>query len=128
LSCQPGHAPGPVLHALQELRSVIDERLRVELGPAYEHHRAQSVGSDKLTAVFTLRAASPAEAVRAAGLAAANLLELPRTPRRRLIWPASRWWSEPNRRRGAAGLCVQATFRDAPSGRVVRIVTGAIVS
>jgi hypothetical protein len=32
LSCERGHAPGQVLHALQELRSVIDDRLRADLG------------------------------------------------------------------------------------------------
>ena len=76
LSCQPGHAPGPVLYALQQLRSVIDDRLRVELGPRYDRHSAQSVGADKLTVIFTLRGDSPAAAVRAAGLAAATLIEL----------------------------------------------------
>jgi len=76
LSCQRNHAPGPVLHALQELRSVVDDRLRRELGRAYEHHRAQSVGTDKLTVVFALRAETPAEAIRTAGLAAATLVEL----------------------------------------------------
>lgn len=76
LSCQPGNPPGPVLHALQQQRSVIDDRLRSELGPRYERHTAQSVGADKLTVIFTLRAGSPAEAVRATGMAAATLLEL----------------------------------------------------
>jgi hypothetical protein len=65
-----------VLHALQQLRSVIDDRLRRELGRPYEHHRAQSVGDDKLTVIFILRAGTPADAVRTAGLAAANLIEL----------------------------------------------------
>lgn len=76
LSCQRNHAPGPVLHALQELRSVVDDRLRRELGRTYEHHRAQSVGTDKLTVVFALRAETPAEAIRTGGLAAATLVEL----------------------------------------------------
>src|SRR3954463_14877586 len=76
LSCQSGHAPGPVLHALQQLRSIIDDRLRDELGPRYERHSAQSVGSDKLTVIFMLRAGTPADAIRAAGLAAATLVEL----------------------------------------------------
>jgi hypothetical protein len=76
LSCAPNHAPGPVLHALQELRSVIDDRLRRDLGQPYEHHRAQSVGEDKLTVVFALRAATPADAIRTAGLAAATLIQI----------------------------------------------------
>ena len=32
LSCARGHAPGQVLHVLQELRQVIDDRLRESLG------------------------------------------------------------------------------------------------
>ena len=76
LSCQRDHAPGPVLHALQQLRSVIDDRLRGELGERYDRHTAQSVGTDKLMVVFTLRAGSPGEAIRTAGLAAAALVEL----------------------------------------------------
>ena len=76
LSCQRGHAPGPVLHALQELRSNIDDRLRSELGPSYDRHNAQSVGTDKLTVTVTLRAATPADAIRSAGLAAGTLVEL----------------------------------------------------
>jgi hypothetical protein len=76
LSCMRGHAPGPVLHALQELRSSIDDRLRAELGPSYERHSAQSIGTDKLTVTFVVRAASPADAIRAAGVAAATLVEI----------------------------------------------------
>jgi hypothetical protein len=76
LNCKRDHAPGPVLHALQQLRSVIDDRLRGELGPRYDRHSAQSVGTDKLTVVFTLRAGTPAEAIRAAGMAAATLVDL----------------------------------------------------
>jgi anti-sigma factor RsiW len=76
LSCQRGHAPGPVLHALQELRSIIDDRLRSELGTRYDRHNAQSVGTDKLTFTFSLRAATPADAIRAAGLAAGTLVAL----------------------------------------------------
>jgi hypothetical protein len=76
LSCQRGHAPGPVLHALQELRSIIDDRQRSELGTRYDRHNAQSVGTDKLTVTFTLRAATPADAIRSAGLAAGTLVEL----------------------------------------------------
>jgi hypothetical protein len=49
LSCERGHAPGQVLHALQELRQVIDDRLRDDLGGRYDRHSAQSVGTDKLT-------------------------------------------------------------------------------
>jgi hypothetical protein len=76
LTCERGHAPGPVLHALQELRGVIDDRLREDLGSRYDRHSAQSVGTDKLTVTFTLRAASHAEAIRSAGLAAGTLAEL----------------------------------------------------
>ena len=76
LSCMRGHAPGPVLHALQELRSAIDDRLRGELGSSYERHSAQSIGTDKLTVTFVVRAASPADAIRAAGVAAATLVEI----------------------------------------------------
>jgi hypothetical protein len=76
LRCQQGHAPGQVLHALQELRAVIDDRLRGELGTSYDQHRAQSAGTDMLTVAFMLRAATPADAIRSAGLAAATLAEL----------------------------------------------------
>jgi hypothetical protein len=76
LSCERGEAPGQVLHALQELRSVIDDRLRVDLGGRYDRHSAQSVGTDKLTVTFILRAATPADAIRSAGLAAGALAEL----------------------------------------------------
>ena len=76
LSCSLGQAPGPVLHALQEMRSGIDDRLRHELGSRYDRHAAQSVGADKLTVTFTLRAASPAEAIRSGGQAAGTLIEL----------------------------------------------------
>lgn len=76
LSCERGHAPGPVLHALQQLRSVIDDRLRGELGQRYDRHSAESVGTDKLTVTFTLRADAPADAIRTAGLAAGTLVEL----------------------------------------------------
>ncbi len=55
---------------------MIDDRLRVQLGRPYEHHRAQSVGDDKLTVVLTLRAATPADAIRSAGSAAATLIEI----------------------------------------------------
>jgi hypothetical protein len=65
-----------VLHALQELRSAIDDRLRVDLGSRYDRHTAQSVGTDKLTVTFTLRATTHADAIRSAGLAAATLAEL----------------------------------------------------
>jgi hypothetical protein len=76
LSCERGHAPGQVLHALQELRQVIDVRLRDDLGARYDRHTAQSVGTDKLTVTFTLRAPTHADAIRAAGLAAGTLVEL----------------------------------------------------
>jgi hypothetical protein len=76
LSCERGHAPGQVLHALQELRSVIDDRLRSDLAARYDRHSADSVGTDKLTVTFTLRAATHADAIRSAGLAAGTLAEL----------------------------------------------------
>jgi len=76
LSCARGHAPGQVLHALQELRQVIDDRLREDLGARYDRHNAQSVGTDKLMVTFTLRAATHADAIRSAGLAAGTLAEL----------------------------------------------------
>jgi hypothetical protein len=76
LSCERGHAPGQVLHALQGLRSVIDDRLRSELGGRYDRHTAASVGTDKLTVTFTLRADTHADAIRSAGLAAGTLAEL----------------------------------------------------
>lgn len=76
LSCRRGHPPGPVLHALQQLRSVIDERLRLELGRQYERHTAESVGTDKLTVTFTLRADAPADGINCAGLAAGVLVEV----------------------------------------------------
>jgi hypothetical protein len=65
-----------VLHALQELRSRIDDRLRSDLGDRYDRHSSQSVGTDKLTVTFTLRSATHADAIRSAGLAAATLAEL----------------------------------------------------
>jgi hypothetical protein len=76
LNCERGQAPGPVLHALQELRSAIDDRLRAELGPSYDRHNAQSVGTDKLTVTVTLRAPTPADAIRSAGQAVGSLVEL----------------------------------------------------
>ena len=76
LNCERGHAPGQVLHALQELRGVIDDRLREDLGRQYDRHNAQSVGTDKLTVTFTLRAATHADAIRSAGLAVGTLAEL----------------------------------------------------
>src|SRR4051794_28192139 len=76
LSCKRGHAPGQVLHALQELRQLIDDRLRADLGGRYDRHSARSVGTDKLTVTFTLRATTDADAIRSAGLAAGTLAEL----------------------------------------------------
>ena len=67
LSCGRGHAPGEVLHALQELRSVIDDRLRVDLGGRYDRHTAAFAGTDKLTVKFTLRAATHADAIPLGG-------------------------------------------------------------
>ena len=65
-----------MLHALQQLRSVIDDRLQNDLGGRYDRHSAQSAGADKLTVSFTLRAATHADAIRSAGLAAGTLAEL----------------------------------------------------
>jgi hypothetical protein len=76
LSCERGHAPGQVLHALQELRGVIDDRLREELSGRYDRHSAGSAGTDKLTVTFNLRAPGHADAIRSAGLAAAVVVEL----------------------------------------------------
>jgi hypothetical protein len=76
LSCERGHAPGQVLHEVQELCSVIDDRLRSDLGGRYDRHSADSVGADKLTVTFTLRAGTHADAIRSAGLAAGTLAEL----------------------------------------------------
>jgi hypothetical protein len=61
---------------VQELRSVIDDRLRSELGGRYDRHSADSVGTDKLTVTFTLRGGTHADAIRSAGLAAGTLAEL----------------------------------------------------
>ena len=76
LSCERGHAPGQVLHAVQELRSVIDDRLRSDLGGRYDRHSADSVGTEKLTVTVVLRAATHADAIRSAGLAVGTLAEL----------------------------------------------------
>jgi hypothetical protein len=75
LSCERGHAPGQVLRALQELRSVVDDRLRVELSGRYGRHSAGSAGADKLTVTFNFRAPTHADAIRSAGLAAGTLAE-----------------------------------------------------
>jgi hypothetical protein len=76
LTCEPGHAPGDVLGAVQELASVIDERLSRDLGGRYDRHSTGSAGTDKFTVTFTLRAATHADAIRSAGLAAGTLAEL----------------------------------------------------
>ena len=76
LSCVRGRAPGQVLHALQGLRSALDERLRDELGGRYDRHAAESAGTDKLTVTFTLRAATHADAIRSAGVAAGALADV----------------------------------------------------
>jgi hypothetical protein len=76
LSCERGHAPGQVLRVLQQLRSVIDDRLRQDLGGSYDRHSTDSVGTDKLTVTFTLRAATHADAIRSAGVAVGTLAEL----------------------------------------------------
>jgi hypothetical protein len=76
LCCERGRALGQVLHVLHELRSVIDDRLRADLGGRYDRHSAQSVGTDKLLVTFILRASTHADAIRSAGLAAGVLAEL----------------------------------------------------
>ena len=76
LSCERGHAPGQVLQALHELRSVIDDHLHVNLGERYDRHSAGSAGADKLAVTFELRAATPADALRSAGIAAGTLADL----------------------------------------------------
>ena len=58
------------------MRSIVDDRLRSELGPRYDRHSAQSVGTDKLMVVFAIRAEAPAEAIRSAGIAASTLIEV----------------------------------------------------
>jgi hypothetical protein len=65
-----------VLHSLQELRSVIDDRLHSDLGDRYDRHSTSSVGTDKITVTFTLRAPTDADAIRSAGLAAGTLAEI----------------------------------------------------
>ena len=55
---------------------MIDDRLRRDLGSRYDRHSTGSVGTDKLTVTFTLRAATDADAIRSAGLAAGTLAEL----------------------------------------------------
>ena len=60
----------------RDLRSIIDDRLRGELGGRYDRHCAESVGTDKLMVTFTLRAATHADAIRSAGMAAGTLAEL----------------------------------------------------
>ncbi len=76
LTCERGHAPGEVLGSVQGLGSVIDERLARDLGGRYDRHSTGSVGTDKLTVTFTLRATTHADAIRSAGLAAGTLAEL----------------------------------------------------
>ena len=55
---------------------MIDDRLRDGLGGRYDRHNAESVGTDRLTVTFTLRAATHADAIRSAGLAAGTLADL----------------------------------------------------
>jgi hypothetical protein len=76
LTCERGHAPGDVLGAVQALASVIDERLARDLDGRYDRHSTGSAGTDKFTVTFTLRAATHADAIRSAGLAAGTLAEL----------------------------------------------------
>ena len=51
---------------------MIDDRLRRDLGGRYDRHSTDSVG----TVTFTVRAATDADAIRSAGLAAGTLAEL----------------------------------------------------
>ena len=55
---------------------MIDDRLRRDLGGRYDRHSTDSFGTDKLTVTFTVRAATDADAIRSAGLAAGTLAEL----------------------------------------------------
>jgi hypothetical protein len=55
---------------------MIDDRLRHDLGSRYDRHSTSSVGTDKLTVTFTLRAPTDADAIRSAGLAAGTLAEI----------------------------------------------------
>jgi hypothetical protein len=64
LVCERGYAPGQVLDAVPGLRSVIDD------------HSAGTAGADKLTVGFVLRAPTPADAMRRAGIAAARVAEV----------------------------------------------------
>jgi hypothetical protein len=61
---------------LHELRSAIDDRLAAELGACYDRHRAESAGANKLIIAFAVRAATPADALRAAGTATAAVAEI----------------------------------------------------
>ena len=56
-----------MLHALQELRSDIEERLRRDIAGRYDRHTAQSAGTHKLTVAFVIRAASHPDAITSAG-------------------------------------------------------------
>src|SRR4051794_14790412 len=76
MSCDRDHAPEQVLYTSQELRSIIDDRLRRELGDRYDRHRTECGGTDKLTITFTLRAPTHADAIRSAGMAAGTVAEL----------------------------------------------------
>lgn len=55
---------------------MIDDRLCRQLGGGHDRHSTRSVGADKLTVTFPLRAATAAHAIRSAGLAAGTLAEL----------------------------------------------------
>jgi hypothetical protein len=63
-------------HAVQGMSSRVDDRLRDELGSDYDRHSAGSAGTDKLSVDFALRAPTPADAIWAAGTAAAIVAEL----------------------------------------------------
>jgi hypothetical protein len=54
----------------------MDDRLRRDLGGRYDRHSTDSVGTNKLTVTFTLRAATHADAIRSAGLAVGTLAEV----------------------------------------------------
>ena len=55
---------------------MIDDRLRRDLGGRYDRRSTGSVGTDKLSVTFTLRAATDTDAIRSTGLAAGTLAEI----------------------------------------------------
>ena len=83
LSCERGHAPGA--GAARAAGAAVGHRRPAARRPrraATTGTTPQSVGTDKLTVTFTLRAATHADAIRSAGLAAGTLAELLTAPQR----------------------------------------------